>query len=144
MTTSNYATAWNTAIERTQRFGLNVPEHAGQSMHSYLTPERHAEFPYVVQQALGALDFKDLVLQCLAFHYRLAPVLERWLNCPVLYTIGWVDDGTEGGMFKFDDSFIAEKLKNGHSSPTVDLHAWLTLPSMEVIDATLVTSLAIA
>lgn len=67
MTTSNYATAWNTAIERTQRFGLNVPEHAGQSMHSYLTPERHAEFPYVVQQALGALDFK--IWSCNAWHF---------------------------------------------------------------------------
>ena len=143
MTASKYATVWAAAIERSKRFNLTVPTHELKPAHRYLNDARHAEFPYVVQKGLGDLDFPDVVAQCLSLHYRLVPVLEAWLGCPVLYTLGWVDDGTDKGMFKFDESFIAEKLQSGHVGGTVNMHAWLTLPSLEVIDVALVTSLAV-
>ncbi len=139
----SYANEWAAAIERSKRFCLEVPSHEVQPAQRYLTDARHAEFPYVVQRGLGNLDFPDVVAQCMSIHYRLVPVLEKWLGCPVLYTIGWVDDGTDKGMFKFDDAFVADKLQNGHSSSTANIHAWLTLPSMEVIDVALVTTLAV-
>ena len=143
MISSNYATEWAAAVERTKRFGLDVPSHEVQLTKQYLTDERQPEFPYVVQRGLGDLDFSDVVAQCMAIHYRLAPVIQEWLGCPVLYTLGWIDDGTDTGMFKFDDDFIADKLKNGHAGGTVNLHAWLTLPSMEVIDMALATTIAV-
>jgi hypothetical protein len=143
MISSNYASEWASAVERTQRFGLEVPAHNVQPTYTYLTDKRQAEFPYVVQRGLGDLDFPDVVAQCMAIHYRLAPVMQAWLGCPVLYTIGWIDDGTETGMFKFDDAFITDKLKNGHAGVTAKLHAWLTLPSMEVIDVAIATSIAV-
>jgi hypothetical protein len=143
MTPSKYATEWAAAVERTKRFGLDVPTHQVEPERRYLTDQRHAEFPSVVLRGLGDLDFPDVVAQCLSIHYRLVPVLEEWLGCPVLYTIGWVDDGTDTGMFKFDDAFVADKLKNGHTGSTANIHAWLTLPSMEVIDVALVTTLAV-
>jgi len=102
----SYAKEWAAAIERSRRFGLEVPTHEVQTSHRYLTDARHAEFPYVVQRGLGELDYPDVVAQCMSIHYRLLPVLEAWLGCPVLYTIGWVDDGTDTGMFKFDDAFV--------------------------------------
>lgn len=143
MISKNYAAEWAAAVERTKRFDLDVPSHEVQSSHLYLTDARQAEFPYVVQRGLGELDTSDVVAQCMAIHYRLAPVIQEWLGCPVLYTIGWIDDDTETGMFKFDDPFIEEKLKNGHVGGTVNLHAWLTLPSMEVIDVALATTIAV-
>ena len=143
MTESLYATEWSAAIERTRRFGLEVPSHELQPSQRYLTPARQAEFPYVVQRGLGNLDFDDVVAQCMAIHYRLVPVLEQWLGCPVLYTIGWVDDLTPKGMFKFDDAFIADKLKNGNGGNVINIHAWLTLPSLEVIDVALATTIAV-
>lgn len=139
----SYSTEWAAAIERSKKFGLEVPPHEVQPAHRYLTDARHAEFPYVVQQGLGDLDFPDVVAQCMSIHYRLVPVLQEWLGCPVLYTIGWVDDGTDKGMFKFDDAFVADKLQNGHSGSTANIHAWLTLPSMEVIDVALATTIAV-
>lgn len=139
----SYATEWAAAIERSKKFGLEVPPHEVQPAHRYLTDARHAEFPYVVQRGLGDLDFPDVVAQCMSIHYRLVPVLQEWLGCPVLYTIGWVDDGTDKGMFKFDDAFVADKLQNGHSGSTANIHAWLTLPSMEVIDVALATTIAV-
>jgi len=139
----SYANEWTTAIERSKRFGLEVPGHEVQPTTRYLTEGRQAEFPHVVLRGLGDLDFSDVVAQCMSIHYRLVPVLEEWLQCPVVYTIGWIDDGTDKGMFKFDDAFVAEMLKNGFTGSTVNIHAWLTLPSMEVIDVALVTTIAV-
>jgi hypothetical protein len=143
MNQASYSTEWAAAVERTNRFGLDVPAHSAQTTHRYLNAARQAEFPYVVQRGLGDLDFHDVVAQCLSIHYRLVPVIEKWLGCPALYTLGWVDDGTDRGMFKFDDAFIDDKLKNGHRGGTVNIHAWLTLPSMEIIDVALATTIAV-
>lgn len=143
MTISNYGDDWASAIERTKRYNLRVPTHELTPTHRYLNSSRYAEFPFVVQKGLGELDYPDVVAQCLSIHYRLVPILEEWLGCPVLYTLGWIDDGSDKGMFKFDESFIAGKLRDGHHERTVNIHAWLTLPSFEVIDLALVTSLAV-
>lgn len=139
----NYADEWAAAVERSRRFGLDVPAHEVRPAHRYLTDARQAEFPYVVLRGLGEFDFPDVVAQCMAVHYRLMPVMQGWLGCPVLYTLGWIDDGTDTGMFKFDHSFISSKLKHGHAGGSVNLHAWLTLPSMEVIDVALATTIAV-
>ncbi len=109
----------------------------------YLTSERHAQFPYVIRSALGELSVDEVVGQCMAINIRLRPVLEEWLRCPVYYTIGWVDVDAGEPLFKFDDAFIREKLANGHSGSHIGLHAWLTLPSLEVIDISLPTSFAV-
>ncbi|MFV2854610.1 hypothetical protein ACNIZ2_28230, partial [Escherichia coli] len=60
----------------------------------------------------------------------------------VYFTLGWIDDGTPKGMFRFDEDFITDTLKNGYTGDTVNLHAWLTLPSMEIIDITLSTTIS--
>ncbi|MGS1035737.1 MULTISPECIES: hypothetical protein [Burkholderia] len=143
MSNGRYASEWGAAVERSKRFGLQVPVHEVEQGTRYLTDDRAREFADVVQQGVGDLEYSDIVVQCLAIHYRLAPILEKWLGCPVLYTLGWVDDDTPRGMFKFDDALIADKLKNGHTPGSINIHAWLTLPSMEVIDLALVTTLAV-
>lgn len=140
----SYLKDWNDAISRTSRFGLNLPLHDVTPDVKYLTPKRQIEFPHVVRASLGELDYPDIVAQCLSIHHRLQPVLEEWLKCPVLYTIGWIDDGTSKGMFKFDDTFIEETLRRGFKGHHLNIHAWLTLPSLEVIDVALVTSMAVA
>lgn len=144
MKTTSYAWEWSAAIERSERFDLPVPAHQAQPDKRYLTAERIAEFPGVVRQGLGDVGAPDVMAQCLAMNHRLLPVMAEWLGCPVLYTLGWIDDGSERGMFKFDDAFIADKLRAGIAPGTVNIHAWLTLPSMEIIDVTVATTMAIA
>jgi len=143
MNPHNYAAEWSAAVERTRRFSLRIPSHQIEVDQCFLTADRHAEFPYVVRQGLGDLDFSDVVAQCLSIHYRLAPIIQKWLACPVLYTLGWVNYGTDEAMFKFDDAFIAKMLKYGYAGGALDIHAWLTLPSMEVIDVALSTTIAV-
>lgn len=140
-----YKDEWQDALMRTTRFGLNLPENANlQTQTKYLTQEIHDRFPYVVRDAFGDLEYEDVVAQCMAIHYRLGPVMEDLLKCPVFLTIGWVDDCTERGMFRFGEKFIRERLEAPKSvGGQANLHAWLTLPSMEVIDVSLVTTIAV-
>lgn len=79
----------------------------------------------------------------MSLHLKARSVLEKWLKCPVYYTLGWIDDGSLKGMFKFDDQTIAEKLATGHHDETLNIHAWLTLPTMEIIDLTLTTTVCL-
>ena len=136
----SYLDEWEIAIERTRRFNLTLPSLPGMTGRLF-DEKRQSEFPYVVREALGELEAEDLAAQCLSIHYRLAPIIEQWLGCPVAYTLGWVDDESENGLFRFGDAFIEETL-NKPIAPgsSVKIHAWLTLPSMEIIDASLATS----
>jgi len=140
---SNYSEEWASAIERTRRFHLRIPPHQMEIDKLFLTSERQAEFPRIIQREIGEIAPCDIVSQCLYISYRLAPILQKWLACPVLYTLGWIDYGADKAMFKFDDAFITEKIKRGYAGGSVNIHAWLTLPSMEVIDAALPTTISI-
>jgi hypothetical protein len=143
MKPTNYTSEWSAAVERSERFGLTVPPHNVEPDTRFLNARRIAEFPYVVRRRLGDVGPSDVMAQCLSMNYRVLPVMADWFGCAVLYTLGWIDDGTERGIFKFDDAFIADKLRNGHKPGEVNIHAWLTLPSMEIIDVTLATTFAI-
>lgn len=136
-----YEIEWMQALERTKRYGLPVPEVFAPQSSLIFTQARMAELPKVVEKALVGLTVDDVVGQCLAIHFGLVPVLQRWLGCPVYFTLGWIDDGA-AGMFKFGDELIQALLDGGHRGGTINVHAWLTLPTMEIFDVTLATSIA--
>lgn len=89
------------------------------------------------------VSYEQIVGKCLSVHLKALPVLEKWLHCPVYYTLGWIDDGTSKGLYRFYEEAIADKLANGHHDNNINIHAWLTLPSMEIIDLTLSTSFSV-
>jgi hypothetical protein len=140
----SYTSEWKDAVARTERHGLDVPPHTLTSERYFSNPKTLAEFPYVLRDGLGELDIADVAAKCMSIHYAMIPVVEAWLGVPPLYTIGWVDDGTDRGLFRFDESFITEKIRSGHKSGSINIHAWLTLPSLEIIDVALMTSFAVA
>jgi hypothetical protein len=138
-----YLDHWKNAIARSERYNLQIPEHTVEPHKTYLSQKTHEEFPYVVRDGLGNLEVEDVFSQCMAIHYRLVPVIEGWLGCPALFTLGWIDDGTMRGLFKFDETFIERSLVTGPESYQVKMHAWITLPSLEVIDMSLSTTFAV-
>lgn len=139
---ATYKDEWKIAIARTRRFGMQVPEHEIDIERRWLDTKAVANIETVMRDALGAIPSQDeVVLQCISIHYRLRKAFQRNLGCPAMFTIGWVDDGTPKGMFRFDDAFIEDKLAHGYPSTEVCMHAWLTLPSMEIIDVSLLTSI---
>lgn len=137
-----YEAEWMQALARTERYGLPVPAGFSPQTGLLLTESKMRELSRLVEAAISGLTASDVVGQCLAIHFGLAPVVQRWLGCPIHFTLGWVDDG-EDGWFRFGDKEIESLLENGHQGGPVSVHAWLTLPALEIIDATLPTSYAI-
>lgn len=120
----SYSEEFHIALERTSRFNLAPPENFSETSIRILNDKRirnlrkvlipvHEDFPYY-QQIAG---------QCMVLHHRALPILKEWLACPVYFTLGWIDDRTTKGMYKFDEDMISDKLKNGHQDSTMDIHA---------------------
>ena len=140
----SYSREFQKALERTAHFDLAPPQYVSEVSGRIMSDERIQNLNRVLAPVFSQLvSYEQMVGQCMSLHLKTRPVLEAWLGCPVYYTLGWIDDGTAKGLFKFDDATIADKLANGHQDTTINIHAWLTLPSMEIIDLTLSTSFSI-
>ncbi|MFJ3463643.1 hypothetical protein [Achromobacter spanius] len=70
-------------------------------------------------------------------------VAELRLGGKAHFKIGWVDLGRSWQWGQFDDAIIGETLAKGLAGGPVELHAWLTLDSVEIFDVTLMMSLAV-
>lgn len=128
------------AFERTTRLGLSTPN-VELSDARFLTQEALSRLPFAIRDIMGELNEDDVVAQCLSLHMRLKPVIEQILDCDAFYTIGWVSfENSE--MFKQTEESLSEMLKRGITGPDVNIHAWLTLPSMEILDFSLPTTYA--
>ncbi len=138
---STYTQEFIEAVKRTQKYGLIVPAHKIDESKRWLDAKAQSEFPSVMENGVGDIDIGNVVAQCFAINYKLAPVVSDWLGCDAIYTLGWIDDGTDKGMFRFDDHFIADRLRTNYPLAPTNMHAWLTLPSMEILDITLNTSI---
>jgi hypothetical protein len=134
-----YESKYEEAVERTRKFGLTVPNKASPLQSRYISSKVHEELPFVIRDSLGVLDEDEIVLQCLMLNVRLKKVFSKYFKCPVYYTIGYVgiDDDY---MFKQSEESLLLMLNNGISGPSVNLHAWLTLPTMEILDFSISTS----
>lgn len=136
---SSYKDRFEDAYTRTRRFGLNPP-HIKYSADTFLTKEFMADIPHLLFQEYGAINPDKIFANCMGFHYMLKPLFEYQLSSDVYFTLGYVTV-EEDKFFYINDAMIAELLKEGIKS-TLSIHAWLTLPTMEILDFTLPTTYA--
>lgn len=138
----SYFDEFEAARNRTLRFGLACAP-ISKVNSRFLTAERQAQFPCVIRDAVGELEPEDLVAQCLSLHYRLMQPLEVFFGVKIYFTIGYVATAEDDRFYQSEDE-LRQLMINGLNGSAAKLHAWLTLPSMEIIDMTLATSLAVA
>jgi len=135
-----YLENFKKAIERTEELGLSVPnvEYNGKR---YLDSKFLNDLPLLLYRELGAIDHNDLYKNCMAIHYQLKPIFEKIFNIEIYFTLGnaKVNDTY---LFKIEESEIIDLLENKVKKP-INIHAWLTLPSMEILDFSLVTTYCI-
>lgn len=140
----SYLAEFEAAKERTVKLGLMPQEDLQFEEGVYMTQNRINELSTRLMPVFKDISSYDqLVGQCLPIHIQAKAIVEDWLGCPVWVTLGWIDDNTDRGIYKFSEETIIEKLQNGHKEKTLDIHAWLTLPTMEIIDLTLSTTISI-
>lgn len=140
-----YHSEWRDAVRRTKKFRLHTPKTANRKPHSvrYLSNDNIVKLAELYQQVIGTRRPEEVAGQCVSVHLETQEAISELLGCEVFFTLGWLFfSGTGTEWFKFDDCFIGNSLQNGLEGE-VSLHAWLTLPSMEIIDATLATSIAV-
>lgn len=130
------------AHERAKNFGLTVPDIEVRDGEHLLTQEFLRDFPHLIARNTNIQHPRDLAAQCFSINLMLREVISDHLKCPLYYTIGWVDVHGSRRLFHFDEEFVREALDGQVSTAgAVSLHAWLTLPTMEIIDPTLATSI---
>ncbi len=147
MVIDNYRAHFAAAEARTRDYGLEVPP-VRLDPRLLLTTEMREKLPILMKEALGRLSIHDMVLQRISLHHGLRASLAGLLQSDVYLTLGWVKLLDEGGedarLFEFDEEWIEHSLaRGGMESEATELHAWLTLPSMEIIDLSLLSSVAI-
>ena len=137
-----YNSQFAEAIARTERLGLgSIPYHPrGDRL---LTPKAMESLREVVAPRLQAIPVEQWTDHCFAIHATIAQAATEGLGVPAYLTIG--DVRSEGKwLCNADEATIAELLKIGpQHGGAVRLHAWITLPTMEIIDLTLPTSIGL-
>jgi hypothetical protein len=144
-----YQALFEEAVERTLKHGLCVPD-VGYGPARILTSEFCEQFPCRAREVTDGINLVKLTLQCPLVHGLLLETIKDMLKTEVFLTIGWVwwGDSVEGGtratLGKFDDGWIEELLGRSPSGEAAAApHVWLTLPSMEIIDLSILSFLAI-
>ena len=141
---ARYLDAFIQAKVRTQTYGLDLPEIELHESGRYITREFLEEFPHFIHKNTQIRAPSDLSAQCLSVNLMLRDIISARLKCPVYYTLGWIDDRTEKGLFRFGEEFIKAALAGEITTAgEINIHAWLTLPSMEIIDPTIATTIAL-
>lgn len=135
---SNYEQRFNKALERTTAWGLAAVEFS-RSPSNLASDDNCRIFQEVATSVLSPLCAEDVSQQCFAITAALKTPLENALQVPLIYTLGYVEYHKHK-VFHSDVLQLKEMLDHGIASPALDLHAWLTLPSHEIIDVTFGTT----
>ena len=137
----SYLESFMSACDRTRDLGLACP--AVDSIETrYLNSSAAAKIPRAVKEHLGVLSDRDLVAQCCAIHFRLAPIISKVLETEVIITTGYVKLG-QRSIFEQSDDELQRTLTEGLAGAPLKSHVWLTLPSMEILDFSLPTTVSV-
>ncbi|MEM3335859.1 MAG: hypothetical protein QXY47_07500 [Thermoplasmata archaeon] len=129
------------AIERTKNFKLSIPEINIKPQKRLLSNEVINQLPEVIFQNFGYLTPEQLINNCIEIHFNLRQVIENFLRAKTYYTIGYITINNVS-IFKINEEDIKSYLQNKITKP-VNFHSWLTLESLEIIDLTLPTTIAV-
>ena len=134
----SYEAELDEAIARTEQWGLACPD-VSFNTQRYLTPAFIERIVKSAQRVTGHLRPSDIVGQCFAVHHFIKDAIEDDLGVPLLYTIGYVSFGSETAFYT-DLPELKALLNRGQISGPLRLHAWLTMPSHEILDLTFGTT----
>ncbi len=136
----DYKKAFDKALIRTKDCGLEVPEIEyleGCLMH----PPAMAQLTDAVKPLFKNLALEEIGKQALSLHQSLQGLAEEVFESQAFYTIGSVFVSPQH-YFDFTDEDVIESLEKGHRKTSLKLHAWLTFPTMEILDFSINTRLS--
>jgi len=133
-----YQKEFQEALLRNERFGFEIPNFKFETKR-YITDDFIAQLPYVIRDTYGELSAEDLVARCIPIHFGLANLISEQLNVPTYFTLGDFSIANKR-CYEITEESLKKQLISGVNCFSMKIHAWLTLPSMEIIDFTLATT----
>lgn len=137
----NYSDEFIEATTRTKKLGLPLPSKMEYTSNNFLdSPIFENKLVKFCQTHSPTFSVDQISAQCIKVHFEFKEKLEEILNIPIYYTIGYIQFNDEV-MFHQSEASLKKLLTEGINENTINLHTWLTLPSMEILDFTLPTTL---
>lgn len=133
-----YEDEFRASIERTHNWGMPSIEFS-EKKDRYINEATLKKVGDCISSHISHLEPSDISQQCFAVSLALLKPLQETLGVPVHYTLGYVRLNGRPVFYTAEDG-LKEILTSGFSNPAFNLHAWLTLPSHEIIDITFGTS----
>lgn len=136
-----YEDEYRQAIKRTERLKLKLPDiHFNNA--PILNNQFHKEFYEIFNKYTFNID--EIILQCFEFNHKIKEILDKEFKHNFMYTIGYIElNGTP--YFQESEESLLDMINEGRPNYREDgmkIHVWLTLPSMEIIDFTLPSTLS--
>ena len=142
----DYQTNFVNAIRFTESCGFSVERPSWKPQEKL---EGEGTFLEPALRAAGVNDFSKAAFQCLKWCHYLAPHFEREIGRKVWITVGqiWANERamfspTWNDLRKWSQRGITVDEMRRQDSSGINLHAWLTVDSGEIIEPTLMTSFA--
>lgn len=138
----SYHDLFEAAVERTCGLGLEEPEII-YTAQSYFTPERLRAFgDFIVKEFAPALA-QGLNATCIIVHTGLLGAVEEFFSCRAYLTVGSVFT-PKAEMYPISEQQVRKWLAEKVNVMDLELHAWITLDSLEILDMTFLPTIAYA
>jgi hypothetical protein len=135
-----YGKQFVAAVERTDRLGL-LEEPVTYSKKTYLSKERFEEFiEFAKREHSGAFMF-GLARQAPFVHAALLPAVKEFFSCRAYLTVG-SQRTSKKIYYPMSDDSVNRWLRDGIDPSKTPVHVWITLDSLEAIDATIFSTMA--
>jgi hypothetical protein len=142
-----YRRAFDAARQRARKLGLAVPAFT-LSNELYLEDlDRLRGAGPVIAKYLhtNGLEISDLAIQCWRANMEIKYLLQAHFDAPLVLTFGAIETSPGVIRFQMSENELTTLVREGLdlSNPKLNLHAWLTFPSLEILDITYFTSFAV-
>lgn len=137
---TGYEQEFNASLTRTQKWKLNPPPFTPLQAR-LLTDDVMAKIQQCWASELSGCRYGDFSQKCFQVTSILHEPLQEVLGVPLIYTLGYVQEEGKGPIFHTELAQLKKLTRNKGPLLHIDLHAWLTLPTYEILDFTLLTTL---
>ncbi|MBF7143277.1 MULTISPECIES: hypothetical protein [Pseudomonas] len=138
---TSYEKEFDDALKRTRKWQLNPPEFTS-TPRRFVNDDTTRDIRRCMKGLYGGHLPEVLAGKCLDVALALREPLEGIFDVPVAITLGYVRFGNEA-VFHTPEGKLKQMLKQNLALQAVNIHAWLKLPSHEIIDLTFFISVGV-
>lgn len=136
-----YLDRFNQAILCTKEFNLNTPNIEINRNIRYLNEDSMERMVKYIQMKHPDSEISDISTKCFSYHLTLQKDINDFFRCQSIYTLGYVEFYDGKTYHKTSKKELYKLLQEDKQRRSVlNIHAWLTLPSMEILDFTFLTT----